>query len=101
MAKDTDKSGEEKPSVTLPGTVEKIIPPIPPVEPEKAQISVEGAEELYKEIRVENVLEDENGNKRALKVGAEVEVTIAADKVDTILKDPKDPGKKSPSASGV
>jgi len=101
MAKDTGKPVEEKPSVTLPGTVEKIIPPIPPIEPEKAQISVEGAEELYKEIRVENVLEDENGNKRARKPGAEVEVTIAADKVDTVPKDHNGPANKSSSASGT
>jgi hypothetical protein len=33
----------EKPSVTMPGTVEKIIPPAHPSEPEKAQIAIEGA----------------------------------------------------------
>jgi hypothetical protein len=30
----------EKPSVTMPGTVEKIIPPAHPSEPEKAQIAI-------------------------------------------------------------
>jgi hypothetical protein len=45
--KDQDRP-EEKAAVTLSGTVEKIIPPITPNEPEKAQISVEGAEHLYK-----------------------------------------------------
>jgi hypothetical protein len=48
-------------SVTLPGRVEKIIPPISPEEPSKAQIEVEGADHLYKEIRIENKLKDENG----------------------------------------
>lgn len=43
---------DDKPDVTLPGTVEKIIKPISPDSPEKAQIAVEGAEELYKEIRI-------------------------------------------------
>jgi len=33
----------EKPNVTLPGTVEKIIPSSDPSEPEKAQISVKTA----------------------------------------------------------
>ena len=69
----------EKPSVTLPGTVEKIIPPIHPSEPEKAQISVEGAEELYQEIRIENSLTDENGDLVRLKKGAHVEVKVEAE----------------------
>jgi hypothetical protein len=33
---------KDKPSTTLPGTVEKIIKPIVPSEPEKAQVSIEG-----------------------------------------------------------
>jgi hypothetical protein len=69
----------EKAAVTLSGTVEKIIPPITPNHPEKAQISVEGAEDLYKEIRVDNTLQDESGNEVVLKKGAKVDVTIAAD----------------------
>jgi hypothetical protein len=72
----------EKVTMTLPGTVEKIIPPIVPSEPEKAQITVHGAEELYREIRVENTLQDEDGNPVSLKKGAEVEVTIAAEPKD-------------------
>ena len=68
----------EKPSVTLPGKVEKIIPGVVPAMPDKAQIAVEGADDLYKEIRVENTLQDEDGKPVALKKGAEVEVTIEA-----------------------
>jgi len=94
MSRKATKPEDEKPSVTLPGTVEKIIPPIPPIVPEKAQIAIEGAEELYKEIRVENVLQDGDGNAVALKPGAEVEVKIEADKAATI---PKDPSEKSSS----
>jgi hypothetical protein len=69
----------EKASVTLPGTVEKIIQPAKPGEPEKAQISIEGADDLYREIRIENTLSGENGNGLRLKKGAEVEVTVEAD----------------------
>ena len=79
MTKPTQNEEPEKPSVTLPGTVEKIIPPVHPSEPEKAQIGVEGADQLYREIRVENALQDENGNRVALKLGAQVDVTIEAD----------------------
>lgn len=63
-------SETEKPAVTLPGIVEKLIPAIGPNEPEKAQIFVEGAEELYREIRVENTRQDGAGNEVGLKEGA-------------------------------
>ena len=68
----------EKPSTTLPGTVEKIIKPLSEDEPEKAQIAIEGADHLYREIRIDNTLTDENGDPVRLKPGAEVEVTVEA-----------------------
>ena len=81
-----DQSAEvEKVAVTLPGTVEKIIPAIGSV-PEKAQITVEDAEDLYREIRVENTLQDSAGNPVSLKKGAEVEVTIEAEPKATAPK---------------
>jgi len=79
MTKAQEENPSEKASVTLPGTVEKIIPALGPDEPEKAQIAVEGADNLYREIRIDNRLQDEAGNDVSLKKGAEVEVTIAAD----------------------
>jgi hypothetical protein len=82
MAEDPKKDkqdSEDKPAVRLPGTVEKIIPPVVPSEPEKAQIVVEGADHLYREIRVENLLKDADGKEVSLKPGAEVEVTIEAE----------------------
>jgi hypothetical protein len=78
----------EKPSVTLPGTVEKIIPSAHPGDPEKAQIGIEGADDLYREIRVENTLRDEKGDKVSLKPGAQVDVKIAADVAATTPKQP-------------
>ena len=74
----------EKPSATLPGVVEKIIQPPHQGMPEKAQISVEGADHLYREIRIDNSLTDENGDKVRLKPGAEVDVTVEADSKDTV-----------------
>jgi hypothetical protein len=79
----------EKPSTTLPAVVEKIIKPIHPSQPEKAQIAVEGADHLYRELRIENTLMDENGDKVRLKQGAEVEVTIEAEPDDTTKSDGK------------
>jgi hypothetical protein len=68
----------ENARTTLPATVEKIIKPIVPSEPEKAQISIEGADHLYREVRIENTLINENGDEVCLKPGAEVEVTVQA-----------------------
>jgi hypothetical protein len=73
----------DTPSATLPGTVEKIIKSPFPDEPEKAQIAIEGADHLYKEIRIENKLTDENGHKVRLKQGADVQVTVEADQEAT------------------
>jgi hypothetical protein len=81
-------SSADKAAVTLPGTVDKIIPPIHPSGTEKAQIAVEAADHLYREIRVENTLQDSAGKPVKLEEGAEVEVTIEADKkVTTPRKD--------------
>jgi predicted DNA-binding antitoxin AbrB/MazE fold protein len=77
-------TNNEKPSVTLPGTVEKVLRPVDPTEPEKAQITVEGADHLYREIRIENTLKDDKGQPVNLKPGAQVEVTIEADPKETV-----------------
>jgi hypothetical protein len=76
----------EKPSTTLPGTVEKVIKSPDPSVPEKAQIDIEGADPLYGEIRIENTLKNEKGKKVGLKQGAPVEVTVEANPKDTIKK---------------
>ena len=68
------------------GTVEKIIKPVSPREPEKAQITIAEADDLYREVRVENVLTDEKGEKSHLKPGAEVDVIIEADSSATMKK---------------
>lgn len=69
-----------KAATTFPGRVDKVIHSQPQTgEPEKAQISVHGADHLYKEIRVPNRLVDDNGQKVKLKPGAEVDVTIEAE----------------------
>jgi hypothetical protein len=82
---------DEKPSTTLPGTVEKIIPPWVPGEPEKAQISLQDADHLYREIRIDNNLTNSDGEPVSLKPGAEVDVTIQADPKDTVKKSDKTP----------
>jgi hypothetical protein len=63
----------------LQGTVQKVIKPAIPGQPEKAQIDIHGADDLYREIRIENVVTSENGEKARLKAGAEVDVIVEAD----------------------
>jgi len=67
-------------------SVQKVIRSTVPSEPEKVQISVEEGDELYREIRIENVVTDEKGQKARLKPGAEVDVVIEADSSATIKK---------------
>jgi len=64
----------------LRGRVEKVIKPTHPSLPEKAQIEIKDADDLYREIRVDNVLTDDQGKHERLEQGEEVDVTIEADK---------------------
>jgi predicted DNA-binding antitoxin AbrB/MazE fold protein len=75
-----------KPRVTLPATVEKVIKPLFPKEPEKVQLEVQGADHLYRELRIENALTDRAGDKVRLREGAEVEITVEADSSATITR---------------
>ena len=69
----------KKPKTTKRGRVKKIIKSPDPSVPEKAEVEVHGADELYKEIRIENVLEDEHGKKVKLKEDADVDVVVEAE----------------------
>ena len=80
---DNANDESKKPSTTLSGIVQKVIPSPHPSMPEKAEIEVKGADDLYREIRVDNALTDKDGEKVRLKKGAEVDVTIQADEEDT------------------
>ena len=72
------------PSTILTGTVEKIIKPRVSSEPERVQIVIEGADQLYNELRIENALTDVGGNRFHLKPGAKVQVTVEAERQHAI-----------------
>ena len=73
---------KRKASTKLPGVVQRVIKPHPGSgEPEKAQIAVHGADDLYRELRVPNKLHDEEGNNVKLEKGAEVEVKIESEQI--------------------
>ena len=79
--------GLKKPHTKKAGTVRKIVvSPVPDV-PEKAEIEVKEADDLYKEIRIENTLQGSKGKKVKFKKGAEVDLTIEVNEKDTVPKD--------------
>ena len=87
MSVQSNASGSsEKATITLPAIVEKVIRSTNPGEPDKVQLAIEGADELYREIRVENTLHDPNGNPVSLKKGADVEVKVEAEPEATTPK---------------
>jgi hypothetical protein len=47
----------EKPSLTMSGTVDKIIPSPRPSKPEKAQVAVDGANYRYRNLRIEKYVD--------------------------------------------
>jgi hypothetical protein len=78
----------ENHTVTLPGTVDKVIPSPFPNEAGTVQISISAdtPHHLYQEVRIENTLTNASGGKVSLKLGSPVEVTINADAVSTTVQ---------------
>jgi len=72
----------------LRGTVSKVIKSSHPSQAEKAEIAIPEAEDLYREIRIDNELTDDAGDKVSLKPGAEVDVIVEADTDATLKKPP-------------
>lgn len=72
----------------LKGKVERIIKS-PYSQEEKAQIEIEGADDLYKEIRVENVVTDEQGEKTKLQEGESVDVFVETDSKSSLTQNAK------------
>ncbi len=67
------------PRTVITGTVDKLIPSPRPNQPEEAQISIEGADPGYRDVRIENSLTDEHGDEVKLKKGGHVEVIVTAE----------------------
>lgn len=78
---------KKKPKTKKRGRVQKILRSPHPSIPEKAEIEIEDAEHLYREIRIENTLETEEGKEVKLKENVPVDVVIEADESATEPKD--------------
>jgi hypothetical protein len=75
-----------RPWRTVPAVVQKIVKPLYPDQSEKVEIQIAAADDLFREVRIENTLTDANGQSVALKNGARVDVTFEADPNDTVRK---------------
>jgi len=71
----------DKSSVTLGGTVEKIVES--PGQPELVQIVIDGADAKHNQLRMENSFTGKDGEKVSLKKDSEVQVTFEADTAST------------------
>jgi archaellum component FlaG (FlaF/FlaG flagellin family) len=71
-------------SAAISGTVDTIIKSPLPNESDKVQITVEGADHPYEQIRIQNTLTDKNGDKVQLKPGAKVQVTVRTRAADNL-----------------
>ncbi len=61
---------------TMHGTVKKVFKAPNPTDAERASIIIEEADDLYREIRIENTLTTKNGGQVKLKEGDDVDVII-------------------------
>lgn len=77
IEKDLEEGYNGSPVVKFHGIVQKIVDGIGP-EVEKVEIVILGADDLYKEIRIPNVLRNAAGEKVQLQTGTDVAVIIVA-----------------------
>jgi len=72
----------------MPAFVNKVLKPFSSSGAEKIEISIPDADDLFREIRVENLLTDAKGNVLALQPGAHLDIRLEADKESLIPKIP-------------
>lgn len=76
---------------TVPAVVQKIVKSVYQDRVEKLEISIPEADDLFREIRIENTLTDADGQPVALKTGAQLDVTFEAEAKDTVKKSDRYP----------
>lgn len=69
----------KRPSKTLPAVVQKVVKPLYPEQVERVEILIPAADDLFREIRVENIFTDVNGQRVALTNGTRLDVTFDAE----------------------
>jgi hypothetical protein len=80
------EAGARRPWKTVPAVAKQIIKPRFPHQAEKVEISISEADELFREIRIENSFSDHTGQTLGLVAGADLDITFEADRKDTVKK---------------
>lgn len=75
----------------LSGSVQKILTDFYANQSEKAEIGIDEAEHLFREIRIDNTFTGVDGQTVALKQGARVAITVEANATDTVQKTAEGP----------
>lgn len=74
----------DRPWKTLSAVVKKILPTGIVPSPEKVEISISEADDLFREVRVENALTHPDGSVVKLKQGTRLDITLQADASETV-----------------
>jgi hypothetical protein len=69
----------KRPWKTLQAVVQKIVKSVYPGQAENVEILIPAADDLFREIRIENTFTDVDGQPIALKSGARLDVTFEAE----------------------
>jgi hypothetical protein len=69
--------------------VRKLLTPNYATQPQKIEISIPDADDLFREIRVANSFISPDGGSVSLKAGVQVHITIEADLKDTVPTAPE------------
>lgn len=87
----SDSSGVQrtKPWKMVPAVVNKLIEPKFSGQVQRIEISIPSADELFREIRIENSFNGPDGKPVALRNGANLDVTLEADNKDDAAKVPE------------
>lgn len=68
------------------GVVRKVLAPVYPAQPERVEISITDADDLFRGIRIANSFMSPDGGSVALKAGTHVHVTFEAHEKETFPK---------------
>jgi hypothetical protein len=77
-----------RPWKVVTGFVRKLLTSAYAGQPERVEISIPDADDLFREIRIANSFLSPDGRPAALKAGVHVQITLEADEKDTIPKAP-------------
>lgn len=80
------KQPSNRPSRTVPAVVKQILKPVYRDQAEKVEISITEADDLFREVRIVNMLKGADGKPVGLKQGARVDITFEAEINDTVAK---------------